>query len=539
MFVQAPRSAHSARDWLRWPLVVLAVPLLAATVGFSAYLWPEWNRNPDLSHGFFAPLVFALLVWEGSRMGTQRWLAASLRNSVLVAGLLGAALASCALGGLLAASLGWQHAAVTFCFALALIATLGAGWIALADDRLRAVPLNWTVFTGIMLWLLVAPLPTGTYTRLMLALQTWVTTGVLNALHLLGIPARQSGNIIELATTSVGVEDACSGIRSLISCSYAGLFFAAWLLRSPGKRAALILIAPVLAIAMNFARSLTLTLLANRGVDINGFWHDVTGYAILGLTAALLAVLATLLGSGTPEVAPTAPASATPVTPRPAWAFTLGATALAGLLAFFFVASRPGSAPVATAPEVPLAKLIPADAANWQVKTLDDLTRFSGILQTNHLLERNYRGVIDGQPVQLNVYIAHWVAGAAPVSLVASHTPDACWPGAGWKTESHPDRQVDLTLGAQRLPTAEHRIFRYGQAPQHVWFWHIYNGRVINYRDPYSVPALVEIALRYGFSREGSQYFIRVSSNVPWEKLRDQPVVRELFANLAPIGLQP
>ncbi len=537
MFVSAPRSALSPRHWLRWPLVAVALPGGVAVAGYCAYLWPEWGRNPDLSHGFFAPLVFALLLWEGTRLGSQRWLAASRWTAVVIGTLVVAALAGSTLGGLLAASLGWQHAAVTFCFAAALIAVLGASWIGLADERVRALPLNWTIFTGIMLWLLVAPLPTGTYTRLTLALQNWVTTGVLNALHLLGIPARQTGNIIELATTSVGVEDACSGIRSLISCSYAGLFFAAWLLRHPGKRAALIVLAPVLAIVMNFARSLLLTLLANRGVSIEGFWHDATGYAILGLTAALLAGLAAVLGANPPEAAPTAPPPTAQATPAPLWVFTGGAVLLAGLLAFFVIASRPGSAPVSQGPEVVLDELVPATPAGWQVATVEGLTRFSGILQTEHLIERNYRTVINGQPVILNVYVAHWIAGAAPVSLVASHTPDACWPGGGWKLEPHPDRQVELPLGPRQLPVAEHRIFRFGQAPQHVWFWHVYNGRVINYRDPYSVPALVEIALRYGFSREGSQYFVRVSSNASWDQLRDQPLVQELFANLAPIGL--
>jgi hypothetical protein len=79
-----------------------------------------------------------------------------------------------------------------------------------------------------------------------LGLQQWVTGGVLQALHLLGVPARQHGNVIELATTTVGVEEACSGIRSLISCVFAGFFFAGWLVRRPLGRLCLILAAPLL-----------------------------------------------------------------------------------------------------------------------------------------------------------------------------------------------------------------------------------------------------------------------------------------------------
>ncbi|WP_415907223.1 hypothetical protein [Oleiharenicola sp. Vm1] len=78
-----------------------------------------------------------------------------------------------------------------------------------------------------------------------------------------------------------------------------------------------------------------------------------------------------------------------------------------------------------------------------------------------------------------------------------------------------------------------------GQLPQHVWFWHVYNDRVINYRDPYSVSALFEIAWRYGFRRDGNQYFVRFSSNQPWEKIAQEPLVQEIFTRLATIGLSP
>ena len=183
--------------------------------------------------------------------------------------------------------------------------------------------------------------------------------------------------------------------------------------------------------------------------------------------------------------------------------------------------------------------LLPAEPAGWNVRTADDLYRFSGVLQTRHLAERTYARATERGRLEVNAYVAHWIAGAAPVSLVASHTPDACWPGSGWMPEANPDRQVVLTAGDRTLPLAEQRVFRFGEQPQHVWYWHVYDGRVISYRDPYSIPALIEIALRYGFRREGSQYFVRLSSNRPWEEIRDEPLVRELAANLARIGLAP
>src|SRR6202040_4270378 len=131
-----------------------------------------------------------------------------------------------------------------------------------------------------------------------LGLQLWITRSVLATLHLFGIAAIRDGNLIELANTTVGVEEACSGVRSLISCVFGGFFFSAALVRRPWSRVLIIALAAPLALAMNFFRSLTLTLLANRGVDISHTWHDATGYAVLGVTALLLGGLAWWLARG-------------------------------------------------------------------------------------------------------------------------------------------------------------------------------------------------------------------------------------------------
>ena len=121
---------------------------------------------------------------------------------------------------------------------------------------------------------------------------------------------------------------------------------------------------------------------------------------------------------------------------------------------------------------------------------------------------------------------------------MASHTPDACWPGAGWIAKAVLDEQEVPQLPGVTIFPAEHRLFKNAEGyPQHVWFWHIYDGRVINYEDPYSVPALFKLALQYGFRRQGDQFFVRVSSNRPWRDLAAEPVVREIFVNLARVGL--
>lgn len=517
-------------------LAVIAL-LLGLILAFTWLMWPEWSQNPDLSHAFFVPLIFLLLVWESRRQGTPRWVPPGRVSTLAVAGALALGFAFFALAGLFAATLAWTHALASCLLAASLGSFLLAGLLILADARLRLVPFNWVSLTAIFLWLLVAPLPDGTYTRLTLALQQWVTGSVLQTLHLIGVPARQHGNVIELATTTVGVEEACSGIRSLISCVFAGFFFAGWLVRRPAGRLVLIVAAPLLALGMNFLRSLTLTLLANAGKEIEGFWHDATGFAILGVTAAVLAGLAVLLE--TKEPLPADPADPAPlVVPR--WSLRFFWTGVAATLAlgiFYVTSARPAIRQGQPLPN--LASLLPVRAADWEVMTPSDLYQFADILQTSNLMERTYlRSTGPGQFTQLTVYVAYWAPGQASVSRVASHTPDACWPGSGWFAQPVADAKDVPTVPGLIIAPGEHRVFRNNVGfPQNVWFWHIHDGRVISYRDPYSIPALFQIALQYGFRRQGDQFFIRISSNKPWAELKDEPVVREILTNLTRIGL--
>ncbi|MEN9404495.1 MAG: hypothetical protein RL091_3198, partial [Verrucomicrobiota bacterium] len=39
------------------------------------------------------------------------------------------------------------------------------------------------------------------------------------------------------------------------------------------------------------------------------------------------------------------------------------------------------------------------------------------------------------------------------------------------------------------------------------------------------------------FSRQGSQYFIRISSNRPWNELAQDPLSAEILTQLARLGL--
>lgn len=509
--------------------------LAVMVAAMCAVLWPNWQHNPDLSHAFFMPVLFLLLLHESRTSGTPRFLPRHWLRVVLLVGLILGGLVALVAGGLYATSVGWTHSVVCFSLTASLILFLTAGLVSLSAAETRAVPFNWNALTAIGLWLLCAPIPPGTYSRLTLSLQLSVSEHVLSALHLLGIAATRNGNVIELANTSVGVAEACSGVRSLISCIFAGFFFAASMVRRPWARALIILLAAPIALVMNFLRSLLLTIMANRGVDITGSWHDITGFAVLGVTAAILGGLALLLER------PASKATAATVAPTPVtvaglqYPLAAGLAAALALTAFFYVNTH--SQPRTDAPVPNLWAILPATPDGWQVLTDTDLYQFSGILETEYLAQRTYRKITPSGPLQFTVYVAYWQPGQTAVSQVASHTPDACWPGAGWEVAPLGHTREQLKIADHTLPEVESRFFRNKDYPQYVWFWHLFAGRPIAYQDPYAWDQLLKIAWQYGFKRDGEQLFVRVSSNQPWAQLQDEPLVREVFAKLQPLGL--
>jgi exosortase/archaeosortase family protein len=128
------------------------------------------------------------------------------------------------------------------------------------------------------------------------------------------LPIEQQGNVLVLPTGSVGVADACSGIRSLTACLFAGSFLSAVFLDRLWKKITLVGAAMGLAFLTNLGRSLFLTAWAYRNGPgaIEGMVHDVAGYAVLGLTVVgllcLLPLLNLRISFGTGRVPPDATA---------------------------------------------------------------------------------------------------------------------------------------------------------------------------------------------------------------------------------------
>ena len=101
---------------------------------------------------------------------------------------------------------------------------------------------------------------------------------------LLGIPAQVEGNLIRVSTGLVGVNEACSGIRSLQTSLMIGLLFGELKRLSFLRRVALVVGAVIIALFANFFRAVFLvTVAATKNISEVSRWHDVAGYTIIAL----------------------------------------------------------------------------------------------------------------------------------------------------------------------------------------------------------------------------------------------------------------
>ena len=312
---------------LSWKTLRATVPgsFLAALglgAGFFAFVaWDQshwWREKSDYSFGWLVP-VFALYAvqdrWPrilaalgacatpGSprAAGAGKWLLLLCASLALALGalffLLGALVrtgSGASPPGTLALTLGAVGMVLPLLFVCAPASPSPVRASLFADARVKLAA--WFVFP-VLVWLVSAPMISAVENQLNLFLLRKVVTVVAFVFDTLGLPIEQQGNVLVLPNGNVGVEEACSGIRSLTGCLFAGSFLAAVFLEKTWKKIALVVAALLLAFVTNLARSLFLTAWAyNHGPEsIGGAVHDVAGYAVLGLTVAGLLCLLPLL----------------------------------------------------------------------------------------------------------------------------------------------------------------------------------------------------------------------------------------------------
>ncbi len=265
-------------------LIALSPSLLALAWLVSKAQW-YWNHRPDMQFGWIVLMLSTFLIWDQwAKRPNTAWKLKVLSVGVGLAGLLilfVMQLYQAAFGLMPAVMMGLTAGA--YAVAVANIHYV-YGWPGL---RFYAFPL--------LFFLIALPLPSFLYNPLVSGLQQKVASANVEILNLVGIPAHRAGSLIQLPNGTVGVNEACSGIRSLQSTVMATLFIGYLTLKRRSLQVALLAAGIFYAIGGNLMRSLYLCLTANaRGIDAVAKVHDSAGWTILLGTAAGVAATAWL-----------------------------------------------------------------------------------------------------------------------------------------------------------------------------------------------------------------------------------------------------
>ncbi|MFP4203985.1 MAG: exosortase/archaeosortase family protein [Opitutales bacterium] len=301
-------------------------------LGFAAYMiWDQffwWGEREDYSFGYLVPLFAAFVIydrWSSIRAYLERGAAPGERpeasasgggklratlEGVAICGFL-AGLLLFAIGALLRSVTGPQNPA-SLAIAAGFSGIFLCGAFIFSKERIDGKPMpikTRLAFTALFLfpaliWLISAPLVSVVETNIRVFLLSKVTVVVFTVFDVLGYALEREGNTLLLPDGRVGVEEACSGIRSLTACLFAGSFLAAVFLKRFWKKVLLVLAAMCFAVFTNLLRSLFLTMWAynNGSGALDEHWtlpligdigsvHDVTGFAILGVTCIGLLLL--------------------------------------------------------------------------------------------------------------------------------------------------------------------------------------------------------------------------------------------------------
>lgn len=267
-------------------------------------------------------------------------------------------------------------------------------------------------------------------------------------LTLCGLPAMAMGNVIAIGEHTVGVEEACSGIRSLQTAFMMSLFMGEYFRLSPGRRLALVASSFGLAYILNLARTIVLTYVGGTdGPAALEAWHDPLGYAVLGLCLAGLIGLGFWMekrgqAQAAGESADAAEGTVVKrgksrpvfVPNRPAGEPAPGVLPLAwsAALLLILVGAEVGTVQWFRAREQALPP-----AVDWSIafpESAKKFTRYPFAERTRTILKFN-----EGDSATWfapngdfwTTYYLRWLPGRVAQNLAGAHTPDICLPASG------------------------------------------------------------------------------------------------------------
>jgi exosortase len=400
----------------RRPLVNIFAPWIAAAalwLWLFVHLQVEWSLNPQYNYGWGVPFLALLMFWfrwqrrpePGPSVGNQAiavgaaWIILALLFPIRVVEeanpdwrLLSWLLALCVVGFSL----------------LTLFRSGGRSWL-----KHFAFPVCFP--------LAAVPWPVQLENFVVQTMMRAVASVAVEIAALFRVGAFQLGNVIQLRNGFVGVDEACSGVKTLQAGIMVALVLGEFLQLRWTRRIALLFLGCGWVFICNVLRATALVFVAaNSGLDALGRWHDWIG------TAALFCGLAGMLGLA--WLWKTVPENVQPRPSSPAQgAFASQWIALAWLALVFAgteIWYRIHERGLIERP----AWQVSWPAGNESVSALPIPESTRVILRYDDAKTAAWE-----QPpgVRWWSFFAHWKPQRAALQLVRSHSPEICLPAIG------------------------------------------------------------------------------------------------------------
>jgi exosortase len=435
----------------RWGLVLFAFLMLWLEI--VQQLRSEWSLNPQYSYGWTVPFLVGWLFY-------QRW---PLRPALSPARVRGLTITVAILAALLLlparliaiANPDWRLLSWGMALLVALISFC-------ALNLVGGTPWLKHFSFPILFFLVAVPWPTQLEQLVIQSLMRADTAITIQFLNLFGTLAVQHGNVIELSTGPVGIDDACTGVRSLQATFMIALFLGEFYRLRVGRRCLLVVAGAFVAFACNIGRTFLLCeVAANSGIDAIHRWHDPAGYTILLVCLFALWGLSLWLKSS-----PSA-SSSPPLKPNPSRvAARVGSALPIALLVWLLLIEA--SAATWYSP----ARKRSTFAKSWSVTFPTNEQRFQNEpipAQAQELLRYNEGGSATWRTEENRAWLLYsfrWLPGRTAALFVKIHRPDICLPASGLTMTDESSVQL-VKINGVNLPLRFYR-FRQEQVPLHV-----------------------------------------------------------------------
>ncbi len=457
----------------QWPQLMRTVQfwVFAVIIGIISILYSpvllgladDWWNDPDYSHGLLVPLISLYFVFDHRMSLKTRFFRPDYRGFLLL------------LSGVGLLTLG-NAGSELFLMRISLLITISGlviSFLGFNTFKTLLFPIGFLFF--------MIPLPAIIFNAVAFPLQLFAAQTAAFCLQVISIPVLREGNLIYLATSTMDVTEACSGIRSLMSLSAIGTLFAYITQKTSLKRGLMMFSTIPIAILSNAFRVTGTGILAEYVGEkaAQGFYHTFTGWLVF-IVAFVMLLIVGYIFSKFPDKETSKKITIQKIPqgqPRPIWLSLIVSIFILGSGIYVNRNILLHDSP--TLLRQPLS-IVPIQIEQWSGQDRPFEEKTVDVLGVTDYINRHYVSseALTGQSPSLWLYAGYYASQRTGKTY---HSPKNCLPGSGWEIVEIESLPITMATGEgpETRQTINKVIVQKGLDRQLILYWYQDRGRVI------------------------------------------------------------